>query len=336
MFEDDPDGVMAHINLSRENDVILIAPASAQTISRLSAGHADDLLSTMVLAASKPVIVCPAMNTNMYQHAATQRNLSLLAEYGYHLVAPDSGSLACGEVGDGRLPEYDVAREKILQVLTDHDLTGQHVVITAGPTREAIDPARYLSNRSSGKMGYALARAARRRGARVTLISGPVNLEPVPEVARVMVQSAAEMESAVMNMLPEATVLIKAAAVADFRPAGIQEHKIKKKEGGLTLELVKNPDILARVGRERKGRPVLVGFAAESRNHDQEGRRKLMEKGADLIVVNDILGDRTGFDVETNQVTIIDQETAQRLPLCSKEATANAILDRIAQLLRTS
>lgn len=333
MFEEDPEGVMGHINLSREHDIVLVAPASAQTIGRLSHGMADDLLSTMVLASKKPVVVCPAMNTNMFVHAATQKNISTLMAYGYFIVSPDSGSLACGEEGDGRLPEWDVAREKLLQVLADQDLAGRHVVITAGPTREAVDPARYVTNRSSGKMGYALARTALRRGARVTLISGPVSLEAPPNVELVKVQSAAEMEEAVMACLDDAHVVIKAAAVADFRPADVQRHKIKKKDGTFSLDLVKNNDILARVGKERSKDLVLVGFAAESQHHEEEGRRKLIEKGADLIVVNDILGKKTGFDVETNQVTLIDRDTAVQLPLCSKEQTANHILDRIVVLL---
>ena len=333
MFDDDQEGVMAHINLSRDNDVVLVAPATAQTMVRLSQGMASDLISTTVLAAQKPVIVCPAMNTNMFTHPATQESIKKMEGYGYHVVAPDSGSLACGEVGDGRLPEWDVAREKLLQVMCPDDLVGQDIVITAGPTREAIDPARYLTNRSSGKMGYALARAAVRRGAVVTLISGPVTLPGPPGVTIVRVQSAQEMEDEVIAHAVKASVVIKAAAVADYRPLVEQHHKIKKKADNLNLELVKNNDILARLGRERKGQQLLVGFAAESENHQQEGLRKLTEKNVDLIVVNDILGKKTGFDVETNQVTLIDRTDICQLPLLSKEGTANQILNKVVDLL---
>jgi len=335
MFAEDPDGVMAHINLTRDNDVVLIAPATAQTIARLSHGMADDLLSTACLASNKPVVVCPAMNTSMYVHQATQQNIAQLKRYGYCVVDPDSGELACGEVGDGRLPDWEVAREALLGVLSPNDLEGQNILITAGPTREALDPVRYLTNRSSGKMGYALARTALRRGARVTLVSGPVNLPAPPGVQRIQVQSAAEMEQEVMAHLPEASVVIKSAAVADYRPKETKAHKIKKNEGGLSLEFTENNDILARVGQRKTPGQVIVGFAAESKNHIEEGQRKLQQKKADLIVVNDILGAKTGFDVDTNQVILVDAKGALELPLLSKEGTANRILDRVVQFLNS-
>ncbi|WP_051305552.1 bifunctional phosphopantothenoylcysteine decarboxylase/phosphopantothenate--cysteine ligase CoaBC [Desulfogranum mediterraneum] len=333
MFAEDPEGVMAHINLSRDTDILLIAPATAQTLSRLSHGMGDDLISTTVLAARKPVVICPAMNTNMFLHPASQQNLERLRSYGYQLVDPDSGSLACGEEGTGRLPEWDVAREALLGALTLNDLEGRKVVVTAGPTREALDPARYLTNRSSGKMGYALARAARRRGAKVTLVSGPVDLDAPPGIELVRVQSARQMESAVLEHAQGAAVVVKAAAVADYRPATAQEHKIKKKAEPMHLDLVKNNDILATLGQNRRPGQILVGFAAESQNHRQEGFRKLTEKGADLIVVNDILGSTTGFDVDTNQVTLVEQNQVTELPLMSKEGTANQILNRVVALL---
>ncbi len=333
MFAADPDGVMAHINLSRENDLLLIAPATAQTISRLAAGSAEDLLSAVVLAAKIPVVICPAMNTNMYTHPATRRNIDTLCSFGYHVVDPDSGSLACGETGEGRLAEWGSVRELLLNLLTCRDLQGQRILITAGPTHEMIDPARYITNRSSGKMGYALARVAKRRGAEVTLVTGPVHLPVPPGVRCIPVVSAGDMETAVMDTADEVDVIIKAAAVADYRPATIHEQKIKKHNERFSLELIKNKDILAGLGACKKHDQVLVGFAAESRNHEQEGRRKLEQKNLDLIAVNDILGKATGFDVDTNRVTLIDSEGISTLPLLSKEETASRILDKIVTLL---
>ncbi|PIE58565.1 MAG: bifunctional phosphopantothenoylcysteine decarboxylase/phosphopantothenate--cysteine ligase CoaBC [Desulfobulbus propionicus] len=334
MFALDPEGVMAHINLSREHDIILIAPATAQTITRLATGSAEDLLSTAVLAAHIPVVVCPAMNAAMYGHPATQESISRLLDFGYHVIQPERGHLACGETGRGRLANWDTVRERLLAALTPQDLKGQKVVITAGPTQERIDPARYLTNRSSGKMGYALARAAKRRGAEVTLVTGPVHLPLPPEVACVQVVSAADMEKAVATVSDTAAVVIKAAAVADYRPVEVRAQKIKKKQEYCSLELVKNRDILAGLGTRKPDVQVLVGFAAESHNHEQEGRKKLIEKQLDLIAVNDILGDGTGFDVDTNQVLLIDDQESIMLPLLSKEETAARILDKIVTLLR--
>jgi len=333
LFDDAPDRVMAHINLSREHDVIVVAPATAQTMARLAAGMADNLLASVILAARIPVLVCPAMNSAMLAHAATQENIARLRVFGYHLVEPASGSLACGESGAGRLPDWDVGREALLSVFAPQDLNGRRVLITAGPTREPIDPARYISNRSSGKMGYALARTARRRGAEVTLISGPVSLPPPPGVKLIRVTTAKEMAVLVAQQADPAEVIVKSAAVADFRPAAYQEQKIKKRQAGLALELVKNTDILMELGRKKRPGQLLVGFAAESGDHEAEGRRKLIEKNLDLIVVNDILGKQTGFDVETNQVTLIDKAGSLVLPLLSKEDTADRIWDKVVALL---
>ena len=333
LFDDEPDRVMAHINLSREHDVIVVAPATAQTMARLAAGMADNLLASVILAATIPVLVCPAMNSAMLAHAATQENIVRLRGFGYHLVEPASGSLACGESGAGRLPDWDVGREALLSVFAPQDLNGRRVLITAGPTREPIDPARYISNRSSGKMGYALARTARRRGAEVTLISGPVSLPAPPGVKLIRVTTAEEMAVLVAQQAGSAEVIVKSAAVADFRPAAYQEQKIKKRQAGLALELVKNTDILMELGRKRRPGQLLVGFAAESGDHEAEGRRKLTEKNLDLIVVNDILGKQTGFDVETNQVTLIDKADSLVLPLLSKEDTADRIWDKVVALL---
>ncbi|MCI5220605.1 MAG: bifunctional phosphopantothenoylcysteine decarboxylase/phosphopantothenate--cysteine ligase CoaBC, partial [Candidatus Electrothrix sp. LOE2] len=336
MFSAGAEEIMAHITLSGDADAILIAPATAQTIARLAHGMADNLLSAAVLAAAAPVVVCPAMNAQMLAHPATQRNLAVLQELGYLIVEPECGPLACGEVGTGRLAEWDTVRETLLGLFVAQDLAGQHVLITAGPTREPLDPARYLSNRSSGKMGYALARTARRRGAKVTLISGPTNLPAPPGITTVPVQTAAEMAEAVREHAPAANIIVKAAAVADFKPKKVASLKIKKAGADLQLELEPTQDILATLGRERRVNQVLVGFAAESNNHEAEGRCKLEAKKADLIVVNDILGKRTGFDVDTNQVTLITRYGAEQLALLSKEETANCIWNKIIMLSNDS
>lgn len=333
MFADDPEQVMAHIALGRDADLVLVAPATANTLARLAHGLADDLLATAVLAASgKPVLLCPAMNSAMYSHLATRENLDRLRTLGYHLIEPDCGRLACGEEGPGRLPEWDRVREELLRALAPQDLAGRRILITAGPTREPIDPARYLSNRSSGKMGYALARTARRRGAAVTLVSGPVALPPPPGVEVIRVETAAKMHDAVMGARDQAAVVVKAAAVADFRPAHCAEHKIKKQGASLSLELAHTTDILAELGRSRRPGQLLVGFAAESGSLETEGRRKLREKNLDLVVVNDITRPDAGFEVETNQVLLVDRDGCRALPLLSKEETADAIWDHVLGL----
>lgn len=334
MFAEDENGLMAHIELSRDADAIVIAPASAQTIAKLSAGMADNLLCSTVLAARIPVLVCPAMNTAMFRHPATRENLRRLRGYGYHILEPGSGELACGELGEGRLADWEEAREALLGIFAPADLEGLNVLVTAGPTFEAIDPARFIGNRSSGKMGFALARTARRRGATVTLVSGPTALPDPPGVEVVRVRSAKEMAEAVFARSEQSRVIVKAAAVADFTVADPAEHKIKKAAAeGLTLELTRNPDILAELGRRKTPGQILVGFAAESRDHQSEGRRKLEAKNLDLIVVNDILGAATGFDAATNQVTLIGREGSRELPLLSKEDTADRVWDAVRALL---
>ena len=332
MFSEGDNENMAHITLPRTSDAILIAPATAQTIARLAHGMADDLLSTAVLAGTAPMIICPAMNSNMLAHPATQRNLNTLKELGYIVIEPDSGLLACGDEGAGRLPEWDRVREVLLGLFIENDLAGREVLITAGPTREPIDPARYLSNRSSGKMGYALARTAKRRGAHVTLISGPVHLDPPPGVELIQVLTARDMKKAVDRYAADSSVIVKAAAVADFRPAHAGTKKIKKAGADLQLELTPNPDILSELGKNRIPGQVLVGFAAESNDHEAEGLRKLKDKKVDLMVVNDIMGEKTGFDADTNQVTLISRAKVEQLPLMSKEQTANSIWDRVVPL----
>ncbi|MCL7486616.1 MAG: bifunctional phosphopantothenoylcysteine decarboxylase/phosphopantothenate--cysteine ligase CoaBC [Desulfobulbaceae bacterium] len=325
---------MAHISLARDADCICIAPATANTIARLANGMADDLLATSVLAASgKPVMVFPAMNCNMYMHPATRDNLQRLRELGYIVVEPDAGALACGDEGPGRLPEWDRAREQLLACLCQQDLAGQQVLITAGPTREVLDPARFLSNRSSGKMGFALARTARRRGAKVVLVTGPVSLEDPPGVEVVHVTSAREMYEEVIQRSSQASIIVKSAAVADFRPAQAELHKVKKRSAPDSLALEANPDILAELGRNRHPGQLLVGFAAESRDHQEEAGRKLREKNLDLVVANDISGENTGFGADTNQVTLVDHQGAHPLPLLSKEQAADRIWDHIVTLV---
>jgi len=332
MFEEGPEQLMAHITLSQTADCILIAPATAQTIARLAHGMADDLLATVVLAAKIPVVLCPAMNCNMLSHPATQKNLQRLRDIGYHVIPPGTGLLACGDEGAGRLPEWASVREALLSLFCPDDLCGKKIVVTAGPTREPLDPARYLSNRSSGKMGYALAQTAARRGAEVILVSGPVALTAPSGVTTLPVTTAEEMRAAVLDSAAGAAVVVKAAAVADFKPKNYQKEKIKKDTSSHLLELEENPDILAELGAKSHPGCLLVGFAAESRNHEEEGRRKFLRKKVDLIVVNNILGLKTGFDVETNQVTLIDRNGSHPLPLLSKVTTANRIWDHILTL----
>ena len=335
MFSPDPDRAMAHITLARDADLILVAPATAHTIARLAGGLADDLLTTSVLAAAgKPVVICPAMNSAMYLHQATRDNILRLRQLGYLVVEPGCGRLACGEEGQGRLPEWECVREQLLACCTEQDLAGKKVLVTAGPTREDIDPARYISNRSSGKMGFAVARTARRRGAEVTLVTGPVDLDDPPYIKVVRVTSAREMRSAVLRCREEADVIVKAAAVADFRPAQSATHKVKKQTAPPVIDLVGNEDILAELGEGKRDDQLLVGFAAESRDLENEGRRKLRQKNLDLVVVNDISRSDAGFAADTNQVLLIDRSGCRSLPLMSKEETADLIWDHIAGLLQ--
>ncbi|MBE0583565.1 MAG: bifunctional phosphopantothenoylcysteine decarboxylase/phosphopantothenate--cysteine ligase CoaBC [Desulfofustis sp.] len=330
MFADELSGSISHIGLAREADCILVAPATAQTIARLAHGHADDLLSTTILAATVPVIVCPAMNVKMFEHPATQKNLGLLRELGYRVIEPESGVMACGEQGSGRLPEWEVVAEQLLRTLAHQDLAGQVVLVTAGPTREPFDPARFLSNRSSGKMGYAIARSAFRRGAEVILISGPTTQAPPAGVRVINVTTARQMHEAVMSHYREASVIVKAAAVSDFRSAEEHREKIKKDRCSLVLHLEPNPDILKELGEccDHR-RQLLVGFAAESSDFEQEGRKKLTKKKLDLIAVNDISTDHSGFAVDGNRLILIDGNGVTKLPHTSKIRSADLLWDHI-------
>jgi len=338
MFSDENVDPMSHINLGRDTDCIIIAPATAQTIARLTYGLADDLLSTIVLAARVPVIVCPAMNTRMYEHPATQANIAELKKFGYVVVDPDCGRMACGDSGAGRLVEWDHAREYILRSISNRDLSGQRVLVTAGPTRETYDPARYVSNRSSGKMGYALAQSAFRRGADVTLVSGPVSLPSPAGIEVIPVTSAQQMYDAVMDIQNSFSIIVKSAAVSDFRPAHVNEEKIKKENSSLVMELEQTKDILKELGQKRnQDRQLLIGFAAESSNIETQARIKLAAKGLDLIAVNDITLRQTGFAGDTNQLTLISQTDAVKLPLTTKIRTADLLWDHVVdhRLLRS-
>jgi len=333
MFDNESGESMAHINLGRDADLVIVAPASAQTMARLAHGMADDLLSTTILASRAPVYLCPAMNSRMYTHPATQQNLEKLKTFGYMVIDPQDGMMACKEEGPGRLPEWEQVDDIFQRALTLQDLAGETVLVTAGPTREPIDPARFLSNRSSGKMGFALARAASRRGAKVILVAGPSRLPTPAGVERIDVQTALEMREAVIGRAAAATVVIKSAAVADYRARQVSSEKIKKEAIGTTLELEKNPDILLELGKNKPSGQILVGFAAESSRFAEEGARKLQAKNLDLIAVNDIRSDSTGFEADTNQLMLIGRNGSENLPFASKEQTANLLLDRVVRML---
>jgi phosphopantothenoylcysteine decarboxylase/phosphopantothenate--cysteine ligase len=333
MFGQDKEDPMVHISLGRDADLVVIAPATANVIAKLACGIADDLLTTTVLATRAKVLICPAMNSRMYSHPATQKNLEILKQFGYWVIDPACGKMACKEEGEGRLPEWDAVKEQLAQCLSPQDFHGLKVLVTAGPTREPIDPARFLSNRSSGKMGYALAQAARRRGARVLLISGPSSLTCPPGVTFLKIQTAQEMYDAVLAHAADSSVIIKAAAVADYRPERVWKHKVKKEKIERELILERNPDILLELGKRKKMGQILVGFAAESMNLMEEGQRKLLSKNLDLIAVNDISGDSTGFEVESNQILVISAIGAEMLPHTSKLHSADLLLDRVHLLL---
>lgn len=329
MFLPPQDFEMAHISLSDFADILVIAPATANIIGKIASGIADDLLTTTVIAANAPILICPAMNVNMLANAAVQENMAKLAARGYHLMEPGYGELACKTEGAGRLPDVAEIVEEVETILTEKDLTGETILVTAGPTREPLDPVRFITNYSSGKMGYALAIMAKRRGAEVTLISGRSSL-PVPRgVQYIGVSTACEMRDAVMANYKAATVIIKAAAVADYRPAVRSESKIKKGEDAFSLSLVRNPDIIAEIGPV-KGERLLIGFAMESENLIENARVKLMKKNMDYIVANSIIGEGAGFQSDTNIATIISRDgEIEELPQMDKLQVADKILDKI-------
>ena len=323
-----------HITWGQDSDLILIAPATANFIGKMAHGIGDDFLSTLVIAATARILLCPSMNTQMYLSQAVQENLRILKARGCAIMEPGSGELACGTEGPGRLPGLEDIVEEARMLLSKQDLAGLKILVTAGATMEPLDPVRYMSNRSSGKMGYAVARAARMRGAKVTLVSGPAALKPPRDVALSRVKTAEEMRQAVLADCRQYDVIIKAAAVLDWRPKETAEHKIKKGRGIQTLELVENPDILAELGCSRgSSRCLLVGFAAETQDLLANAQEKLKKKNLDLIVVNDVSREDAGFESETNAVKILYRDgRMEELPLMSKQEVADQLLDRIKTL----
>jgi phosphopantothenoylcysteine decarboxylase/phosphopantothenate--cysteine ligase len=326
---------IGHIEATQRADLFVVAPATARTIARMALGLADDFLSCIFLASRCPILVAPAMDSDMYQHVAVQENLSRLRDRGVHIVGPASGELASGLTGPGRLADLPEIVEAVERLLAAHrDLAGEVVLVTAGPTREPLDPVRYLSNRSSGKMGYAIAEAAAARGARVILVSGPTALAPPPGTDVIHVETAQQMFDAVLAKLAAATVVVKAAAVADYRPKQAARRKIKKDETVPEVTLEPTPDILAEVGKQ-KGRRILVGFAAETEDLVANARKKLQRKHLDLMVANDVGQPGAGFDGDTNAVKILDaQGGVEDLPVQSKRSVADRILDRVVDVAK--
>ena len=329
MFAPWKDAEMAHIALADFADIFVIAPATANTIGKIACGLADDLLTTSIMATKARVLLCPAMNVSMLANAAVKENMDKLSTRGYHILEPECGELACNTVGAGRLPELSEIVEEIETILTGKDLAGEEILVTAGPTREPLDPVRFITNYSSGKMGYALALMAKRRGAGVTLISGPSFLPRPRGVRFVEVTTALEMRDAVMAHYERATVIIKAAAVADYRPAVRATAKIKKEEGMLSLSLERNPDIIAEVG-QKKGNRLLIGFAMESENLLENAVQKMTKKNMDYIVANLVTQAGAGFQCDTNIVTIIGRDgQREELPMMDKRSVADRILDKV-------
>jgi phosphopantothenoylcysteine decarboxylase/phosphopantothenate--cysteine ligase len=323
-----------HIGEAQWADALVVAPATANILAKFAHGIADDFLTTMYLATTAPVLVAPAMNVNMWDHPATQANLEILRQRGVRVIEPGTGDLACGMVGAGRMAEPETIANAVLGALgRRHDLAGEVLLVTAGGTREALDPVRYIGNRSSGKMGYALAEAAQSRGAKVILISGPTALHPPAHCELVKVVTADQMRQAVLERMEECTLIVKAAAVADYRPIAVSEQKLKR-TGPLTLELAPTEDILAEVVRRRRPGQLIVGFAAETENRMENGRAKLLRKGADAIVVNDVSGEGVGIDADVNAATFLTLSTAIELPEMPKRQLADRILDEILTLRR--
>ena len=327
---------MGHVSVAQKADVMLIAPASANIIGKIAHGIADDMLSTTVMACSGKVILSPAMNVHMYENPILQDNLKTLRHYGYEIIDPAVGYLACGDTGAGKMPEPEVLFQYILkEIACEKDMEGINVMVTAGPTREAIDPVRYITNHSTGKMGYAIARRAMLRGANVTLVSGPVSIPPVPFVKTVPIVSAEDMFQAVKENLPENDILIKSAAVADYRPPKINSEKMKKKDGDMSIELERTTDILQYVGEHRTKEQVICGFSMETQNMLENSRKKLEKKKLDMIVANNLKDKGAGFGTDTNLVTIITKEEEKSLELMSKDMVADEILNEILKIRKT-
>ena len=324
-----------HVSIAKQADVVMIAPASANVIGKLAHGIADDMLTTTIMACKCKKIISPAMNTNMYENPIVQDNLAILQHYGYEVIEPASGYLASGDTGAGKMPEPEMLLEYILrEIAKEKDLTGQKVLVTAGPTQEAIDPVRYITNHSSGKMGYALAKAAMLRGAQVTLVSGPCAIEPPPFVKLVPIVTAKEMFDAVTSVSFEQDIIIKAAAVADYRPAKAFDDKVKKQEGQMSIELEKTDDILQYLGDNRVPGQFLCGFSMETQNMLGNSRAKLGKKHLDMVAANNLKVAGAGFQGDTNVLTLITQDEDVSLQLMSKEDAANIILDKILSIMK--
>lgn len=334
LFDDPvPDASIRHIAWAEEADAVVVAPATANILGKLANGIADDALSTFLMAVTCPVMLCPAMNPHMYESAATRRNLNTLRRDGHTILSPGEGEMACGTVGPGRLPEPEHILDRLRCRLTPKDFFGRRVVVTAGPTQEPIDPVRFISNPSTGKMGYAVARAAEHRGAEVVLVSGPTNLPPPLNVCVTPVRTAQEMADVVLAQMEHADVLVKTAAVSDYRPSDVAVHKIKKNEETMTLSLVKNPDILKTVGQRKENR-ILVGFAAETQNLQDNALQKLEAKNLDMIVGNLIGQPGSGFAADTNRVQLYFRDgRRESLEPMSKDDVAHELLDRVLGLM---
>ncbi|MGL4912904.1 MAG: bifunctional phosphopantothenoylcysteine decarboxylase/phosphopantothenate--cysteine ligase CoaBC [Romboutsia sp.] len=336
MFEDPKTWDVEHISLAKRADVFLIAPATANVIGKMAHGIADDMLTTTVMATKGKVLIAPAMNTNMYENPIVQRNISILKELGYNFVEPESGRLACGDTGKGKLATPETIVEEVAKLLTQkQDLKGKSIIVTAGPTMESIDPMRFISNRSTGKMGYAIATQAINRGAEVTLISGPTNLTPPQNLKKLIrIESAKDMYNAVIENLDENQVVIKSAAVADYKPKNYSDKKIKKTDDDLSIKLDRNKDIAYEIGKIKNDK-ILVGFAAETNDLIENAKGKVQKKNLDFIVANDLTKEGAGFGVDTNIVKIIDREgNILEYPKMKKEEVANVILDKINELLK--
>ena len=323
-----------HISLADRTDLVIVAPATANVCAKLAHGLADDMLTTTILACKCPKLIAPAMNTNMYENPVTQDNLQLLRKYGWNVIEPASGRLACGAVGKGKMPDPELLVQHILQYIAyDHDLAGKKVLVTAGPTQEALDPVRYLTNHSSGKMGYAIARMAMLRGAEVTLITGPTAITPPPFVTVIQVISAQEMFEAVIAKANEADIIIKAAAVADYTPADYVDQKIKKSDTDLSIPLNRTKDILKHLGMNRRKNQVICGFSMETENLLENSKKKLLSKNIDMICANSLTQSGAGFGVDTNMITIITKNEILPLPLLSKDDAANEILTHASTMI---
>ena len=332
-FDRDFEFDVKHISLAKKADVFVVAPASANIIGKIANGIADDMLSTTIMAAECTKLVAPAMNTRMYHNRIVQDNIAKLKDYGYEFIAPASGHLACGDNGDGKLADVNVIFENIVNSLAEKDLIGKKFVITAGPTREAIDPVRFISNRSTGKMGYALAKRAALRGADVVLISGPVSIAPPDNVKVVNIESAEDMFNAVVKESEDADVIIKSAAVADYRPVTVSDEKIKKENGGMNeIKLERTKDILAYLGEHKKDGQILCGFSMETQNLMENSVKKLNKKNADMIVANSIKDANAGFGVDTNIITIITKDDAVAYPVMTKDEVADEIINAVVKL----